>query len=89
MSASTQNQVFSALLFLFRDVLKRKIKFLEAERAKRPQRVPLVLRIEVTNEVFRLLGGRDLLFGRLLYGAGPRHYEALRLRVKDVDFASR
>ena len=88
-AASTQNQAFSALLFLFRDVLKRKIEFLEAERAKRPQRVPVVMTIEEINEVFRLLGGRDLLFGRLLYGAGLRHYEGLRLRVKDVDFAAR
>jgi integron integrase len=88
-AASTQNQAFSALLFLFRDVLKRKIEFLEAERAKRPERVPVVMTIEEINEVFRLLGGRDLLFGRLLYGAGLRHYEGLRLRVKDVDFAAR
>jgi len=88
-AASTQNQAFSALLFLFRDVLKRKIEFLNTERAKRPERVPVVMTIEEINEVFRLLGGRDLLFGRLLYGAGLRHYEGLRLRVKDVDFAVR
>lgn len=88
-AASTQNQAFSALLFLFRDVLKRKIEFLEAERAKRPERVPVVLTIEEINQVFRFLGGRDLLFGRLLYGAGLRHYEGLRLRVKDVDFSAR
>ncbi len=88
-AASTQNQAFSALLFLFRDVLKREIEFLEAERAKRPERLPVVLTIEEINQVFRFLGGRDLLFGRLLYGAGLRHYEGLRLRVKDVDFSAR
>jgi integron integrase len=88
-SASTQNQAFSSLLFLFRDVLKRKIEFLEAERAKRSERVPVVLTIEEINQVFSFLGGRDLLFGRLLYGAGLRHYEGLRLRVKDVDFSAR
>lgn len=88
-AASTQNQACSALLFLFQQVLKHKIEFLEAERAKRPERIPVVLTIEEIEQVFRFLGGRDLLFGRLLYGAGLRHYEGLRLRVKDVDFSTR
>jgi len=88
-AASTQNQAFSALLMLFRDVMKREIDFLESERAKRPERVPVVLTMDEVHRVFQFLGGRDLLFGRLLYGAGLRHYEGLRLRVKDVDFETR
>ncbi len=87
-AASTQNQAFSALLFLFRDVLQIEMQFLEAERAKRPQRVPEVLTIEEVDSVLQEMGGVNLLIGQLLYGAGLRHYEALRLRVKDVDFAS-
>ncbi|MEZ6042768.1 MAG: integron integrase [Planctomycetaceae bacterium] len=88
-AASTQNQAFNALLFLFRDVLKRELAFLEAVRAKRPQRVPVVLSREEVAAIFRHLRGESLLFAQLLYGGGLRHYEVLRLRIKDVDFDRR
>jgi integron integrase len=88
-AASTQNQAFSALLFLFRDLLGREIQFLEAERAKTPERVPVVLTIDEVSKLFQHLGGGEQLFGRLLYGAGLRHYEGLRLRIKDVDLEAR
>ncbi|MCA9221876.1 MAG: integron integrase, partial [Planctomycetales bacterium] len=85
-AASTQNQAFSALLFLFQKVLKRELQFVDAIRAKRPERLPVVLSRE---EIARLLGelaGRDLLMGQLLYGSGLRMLECLRLRVKDLLF---
>lgn len=87
-AASTQNQALSALLFLYREVLATKLPWLEGMvRAKAPQRLPVVLTPE---EVGRLIGGlrgTHRLLGALLYGTGMRIMEALRLRVKDVDFA--
>jgi len=64
-AASTQNQAFSALLFLYRDVLGRQVKFLEAERAKTPERVPVVLTPVEVQTLFQHLGGGELLFARL------------------------
>jgi len=88
-AASTQNQAFNALLFLFREVLKRELHFLDTERAKRPRRIPVVLTKSEVATVLRHVKGRDLLFARILYGCGLRHYEGLRLRVKDVDVDAR
>ncbi len=86
-SASTQNQAFSALLFLYETVLERPLgKVGDVVRARRPARLPVVLSRE---EVQRLLGsleGTLALIARLLYGTGLRLMEGLRLRVKDVDF---
>ena len=85
-AAATQNQAFSALLFFFGEVLKRPLEKVDALRAKRTTRLPVVLSRE---EVKRLLGGLEgtmSLIGRLLYGTGMRMMEAIRLRVKDVDF---
>jgi integron integrase len=88
-AASTQNQALSALLFLYRDVLGDEVPWMaELVRARRPERVPVVL---TRGEVRRLLGalsGTAQLVGRLLYGTGMRVLEALRLRVKDLDFPS-
>ena len=85
-AASTQNQAFNALLFLFRDVLKRDLQFLETVRAKKPERLPVVLSREEVQRLLSQLAGRDLLIGQLLYGGGLRHMECLRLRVKDIQF---
>ena len=85
-AAATQNQAFSALLFFFGEVVKRPLGKVDALRAKRSTRLPVVLSRE---EVRRLLGGLEgtmSLIGRLLYGTGMRMMEAIRLRVKDVDF---
>ncbi|WP_305805343.1 integron integrase [Stenotrophomonas sp. YIM B06876] len=90
-SAATQNQALSALLFLYRQVLDIDLPWMEElVRAKRPRRLPVVLSPE---EVLGLLtampeGNLDLM-ARLLYGTGMRLMECLRLRVKDVDFARR
>jgi integron integrase len=85
-AASTQNQALNALLFLFQKVLQRELKLIDAVRAKRPQRLPVVLSRDEVLRALAQLKGRDLLMGQLLYGAGLRHLECLRLRVKDVSF---
>ncbi len=89
-SASTQNQALSAIVFLYRDVLDMPVGWLAAlVRAKRSVPVPVVLtRDEVRRVLARLRGrGAPALVAGLLYGTGMRLLEALRLRVKDVDFA--
>ncbi len=85
-SASTQNQAFSALLFLYREVLGRELSGLEkVARAKQPVRVPLVLSRDEVARVLAQLQGTPLLMAALLYGSGLRLLECARLRVKDVD----
>ncbi|HEU4593942.1 MAG TPA: integron integrase [Pyrinomonadaceae bacterium] len=86
-SASTQNQALSALLFLYREVLGSDLPFIDGiERAKRPARVPVVLtRVEVERVLASLSGTHHLMAG-LLYGSGLRLMECVRLRAKDVDF---
>jgi integron integrase len=87
-SASTQNQALSALLFLYRRVLGVELPWLDAlVRAKRPARVPTVLSRAEVAAVLAQLAGRRWLMVALLYGGGLRLLECLQLRVKDVDFA--
>ncbi|MFK7818307.1 MAG: integron integrase [Planctomycetaceae bacterium] len=89
-AASTQNQALSALLFLFRDVLKNDTLKLDAIRAKRPERLPVVLtRDEVRRVLLEISLGPKRLAAGLMYGSGLRLLEACRLRVKDVDFDRR
>lgn len=85
-TASTQNQALSALLFLFRDVAGRELKQLDAARARPSTRLPVVLSRAEVGRIMAELGGRDLLIAQLLYGAGLRLMECLRLRVKDIRF---
>jgi len=87
-AASTQNVALNALLFLYRDVLKQDFPDLGAfERAKRPRRLPTVFTRAEVAAVLAQLAGEHSLMASLLYGAGLRLMECLRLRVKDVDFA--
>jgi len=87
-SASTQNQAFSALIFLYREVLGREVTGLEGTvRAKRPLRLPTVLAREEVQAILRHMRGSPWLMASLMYGAGLRLLECCRLRVKDVDFA--
>lgn len=87
-SASTQNQALSALLFLYRQVLEIKLPWLEGvERAKTPKRLPVVLTQDEVRAVLAQLEGKHWLIASLLYGSGLRLLESLRLRVKDVDLA--
>jgi len=90
-SASTQNQALGALVFLYRDVLDAPVGWLAAlVRAKRPQRVPVVLTRDEVRRVLQRLRGRGVvaLVAGLLYGTGMRLLEGLGLRVKDVDFTA-
>ena len=86
-SASTQNQALSALLFLYREVLEQDLPWLqEVVRVKRPARLPVVLTQTEVAEVLERMQGVHGLMARLLYGTGMRLMEVVRLRVKDVDF---
>jgi integrase len=86
-SASAQNQALSAIAFLFRHVLRTPLPWLdEIVRAKRSQRVPVVLSRDEVRRVLGHLEGVPFLVATLLYGAGLRLLECCRLRVKDVDF---
>lgn len=86
-AASTQNQAFSAILFLYRYVLKKELtvdfKSLGASRSKH---LPTVLTKEEAQKVIDYLNGEYQLIAKLLYGSGLRVMECLRLRVKDIDF---
>jgi integron integrase len=84
-SASTQNQAFNALLFLYREVLHHELAGISAVRADRPVRVPVVLTPEEVKRVIVALSGTPQLVVKLLYGSGLRLMECLRLRVKDID----
>jgi integron integrase len=87
-AASTQNQAFNALLFLYREVLQQDLDFpIHAVRAKRPKRLPAVLTREEVRRVLNQLSGTHRLMAQLLYGSGLRLMEYVRLCVKDVDFA--
>ncbi len=86
-SASTQNAALYALLFLYRDVLKIDLPRLEGiERAQRPTKVPTVFTRDEVRQVLERLKGTHWLMASLLYGAGMRLMECVRLRAKDVDF---
>lgn len=86
-SASTQNQAFFALLFLYRDVLKISLSHIEGVvRAKRPEHLPVVFTLREAKAILENLTGVPFLVAGLLYGAGRRLTEALHLRVKDIDF---
>ena len=86
-AASTQNQALHAILFLCRDVLKIDLPWLdEVQRAKKPQRLPVVFTREEVKALLAQLQGTTWLMAMLTYGSGLRLLECLRLRVKDVDF---
>ncbi len=86
-SASTQSQALSAILFLYRKVLNRELPWLaDVVRAKAPQRMPVVLTRSEVRGVLGQIEGVPALMATLLYGAGLRLLECARLRVKDIDF---
>lgn len=86
-SATTQNQAMFALLFLYKEVLKVDLPWLnEFTPAKRSKRVPVVLTTEEVSAVLSNLRGVNWIMANLLYGSGLRLKECLRLRVKDLDF---
>ena len=86
-SASTQNQALSALLFLYRHVLKQPLgNSIEAVRAKQSKHLPTVLTVDEVIRLLQYMDGMPQLIAKLLYGSGLRIKEGLRLRVKDLDF---
>ena len=86
-AASTQNQALAALLFLYKEVLTQPLGWMDGiERAKRPARLPTVLTADEVQRILAAMGGVKGLMASLLYGAGLRLRECLKLRVKDVDF---
>lgn len=88
-AASTQTVALSALLFLYRDVLKKNLPYVaDIERARKPKRLPVVFTREETKRILANLEGTQWLIAGLLYGSGLRLMECLRLRVKDVDFTA-
>ncbi len=87
-AASTQNQAKSALLFLYREVLEIQLPWLDnVTQAKAPKKLPVVLTVAEVQAVLSCLSGSHLLIASLLYGGGMRLMEAVRLRVKDVEFS--
>jgi len=89
-AASTQNQALSALLFLYKEVLAEALPWLEQlERARRPVRLPTVLTRDEVRRLLAAMRGTKWLMASLLYGAGLRLRECLKLRVKDIDFGYR
>jgi len=88
-SASTQNQALNAILFLYKELIKKDIGYIkDIKRAKRKANLPVVLTPYEVKEVLAKLEGPSLIIVSLLYGAGLRLSEALKLRVKDIDFGN-
>ncbi len=86
-SASTQNQAFSAILFLYRDVLEINLSKIDhIHRPRRSSKLPVVFTKEEVNSVIGQLYGTKKLMAVLLYGSGLQLMECIRLRVKDIDF---
>jgi integron integrase len=89
-SASTQNQALAAILFLYRDVLEQELPWLaNVVRAKRPQRLPVVLTRQEVQQVLGHLSGTEWLIASMLYGGGMRVLECLQLRIKDLELSRR
>ena len=85
-SASTQTVALSALLFLYRDVLKKELPYVShIERAQQRKKLPLVFTRDEVRAVLKGMTGTHQLIASLLYGSGMRLMECLRLRVKDID----
>jgi integron integrase len=86
-SASTQNQAMCAIVFMYKNVIKKEIgEFKELVWAKRPKKIPVVFTIDEANSVIKNLSGIHQVLAKLLYGAGLRLQECLQLRIKDLDF---
>ena len=86
-AASTQNQALAALLFLYREVLRVQLPWMDGVvRAKGARRIPSVLSAGEVGRLLAMLDGQTWLMAALLYGTGMRLMECLHLRIKDVDF---
>ena len=85
-AGSTQNQALCAVIFLYKNVLKKELGKIDIIWAKKPKRLPVVLTQGEVKSVFKSLNGTAWLVGNILYGAGLRLLECLRIRVQDIDF---
>ncbi|RUA04481.1 MAG: integron integrase [Gammaproteobacteria bacterium] len=85
-AASTQNQAFNALIFLYKEVLKRPLENVRATRSRKEPRIPVVLSIKEVKKILAKLSDTNVLMVSLLYGGGLRISELVRLRVQDIDF---
>ncbi|WP_299980445.1 integron integrase [Desulfobacula sp.] len=86
-AASTQNQALNAILFLYKFVLDMPLNdYIDAIRSKKQKRLPTVLNLSEVSQLFQHISGTHELMAKLLYGAGLRLMECIRLRVKDIDF---
>jgi integron integrase len=85
-SASTQNLALCAIVFLYKQVVKKEIGDLELTRPKKAKKLPTVFSRKEVKAILGLLSGVNWIMGNLLYGAGLRLMECIRLRVKDIDF---
>ena len=83
-AASTQNQALNAVVFLYKQVLEIELERIEAVRARRPKRLPVVLAPEEVQRALAPMEGVFLLMAQLLYGCGLRVIECCRLRIKDI-----
>jgi integron integrase len=89
-SASTQNQAFTAILFLYRRILSIELdQTIDAVRAVQHDRIPSVLSVDEVRRVLQHMSGAKKLLAELIYGAGLRVYEGVSLRVLDIDLARR
>lgn len=88
-SAATQNQALCALIFMYKHVIKREIEGLKYSLTKKPRRMPTVLDSKEVSDIMHLMTGKYKLITALLYGSGLRIHEALRLRIKDIDFTNK
>jgi integron integrase len=87
-AASTQNQAFNAILFMFRHVLDKDIEDIgDAVRAKKKRRLPVVLAKSEINRLLDQMEGTNLLMAKTIYGCGLRLRECMNLRIKDIDFS--
>ena len=89
MSASTQNQALNALVFLYKHVIQKELGSIDAVRARRPKRLPVVLTQSEVEKILAFLSDTPAIMATLLYGSGLRLMECHRLRVKDIDFEQR
>lgn len=86
-AASTQNQALCAILFLYRNVIGKEVgDFGQVIRAKKPEKLPAVLTVSEVQLILSNLSGTCQLLAQLMYGTGMRIIEAVRLRIKDIDF---
>jgi len=88
-AASTQNQAFSAILFLYQQVLEIELPTISALRAKRPERLPVVMSVDEVRTLIDRTTGTHRLLAELMCGTGLHILKCSRLRVKDLDFDRR